>query len=474
MPFHSLTFLTFFLLVVILYYLITPKYRWLVLLSSGMIFYAWLIPAYLIVAALMMAGTWLTAIGAEKYAEKGKSLIIAWGITLILILLISFKYTAFLSANLEHLAAAAGLHYPLHIVRWILPLGISFQSFMAISYLLEVKRGNIKAERHPGIFALYLMFFPVLASGPIERPQHLLPQFRETHRFDVPGISSGLRLMIWGFFKKLVIADRLGVFVNIVYQDAQTYQGLPLIWATFFFMFQVYVDFSAYTDIARGSAKVLGFRLSENFNSPYFSTSVTEFWRRWHMSLSGWLRDYLFMPLSVKFRRAGRWGQALALMITFLICGIWHEAGWTFLIWGGLHGLVMVAESLLIKKRKKGNEKYRIIRRIPGIMLTFLFLLFTWVLFRSPDLETAQHIFTSFWKQDHRGLIGVPVITPYSFLLSQMAVMLILLADLVRTGETFRKWSEKRWSRYLFVYLCLLMILLFGIFEQSDFVYTRF
>jgi len=239
----------------------------------------------------------------------------------------------------------------------ILPIGLSFHTFQAMSYTIEVYRRNQKAERHFGIYALYVMFYPQLVAGPIERPQNLLHQFREEHHFDYTRVTSGLKLMLWGMFKKVVIADNLSTFVTQVYDSPHNFSGLPLIVATLFFSIQLYCDFSGYSDIAVGSAQVMGFTLMKNFDRPFFSASISELWRRWHISLSTWLRDYLYTPISVVTRNWEKWGIVFSLIVTFVLAGLWHGADWKFVVFGFLHGIALAYEFLTRKTRKKISKK---------------------------------------------------------------------------------------------------------------------
>lgn len=255
----------------------------------------------------------------------------------------------------------------------VLPIGLSFHTFQAMSYTLEVYRGNQKAERHFGIYALYVMFFPQLVAGPIERPQNILYQFHEKKFFLYENVILGLRIIAFGFFKKLVIADRVGMYVNEVYSDPNNSPPIAVFSAVMLFAVQIYTDFSGYSDIARGTAKVLGYDLLINFNYPFRSLSITEFWRRWHISLSTWFNDYLFTPLLISFRNLKKVGIALALLITFFLSGLWHGAGWTFIIYGLMHGVVMVIEFLTKKFRKNT------ILTLPKWILEPVSIVFVWL-----------------------------------------------------------------------------------------------
>ncbi|HEX9151874.1 MAG TPA: MBOAT family O-acyltransferase, partial [Flavobacterium sp.] len=312
-----------------------------------------------------------------------------------------FKYYNFLNENLSFLIGSLGYQNKIPFLYILLPIGLSFHTFQAMSYTIEVYRGNYKAEKNFGIYALYVMFFPQLVAGPIERPQNILPQFHIKQYLNYEDLTAGFRLMLWGFFKKIVIADRLAVYVDSVYNNAERHSGITLLIATIFFAFQIYCDFSGYSDIALGTARVMGYRLMLNFRRPYLSRSIKEFWSRWHISLSTWFRDYLYIPLGGNRVSKPRW--YLNIFIVFMISGLWHGASWTYIIWGALHGFYQVF-GLLADKLK---EKIPSLSLKPGplqiifqIGLTFILATFAWIFFRANSVQDAftivNGIFT--WK----------------------------------------------------------------------------
>ena len=280
----------------------------------------------------------------------------------------------------------------------LLPVGISFYTFQALSYTMDVYRGDIKAQKHLGKYALFVSFFPQLVAGPIERSAHLLPQFDEEFKFDYTRVKDGLLLMLWGLFKKIVIADRLAIVVNTVYNNPKNFNGFSLVVATIFFAFQIYCDFSSYSDIAIGSAKVMGYDLMKNFNRPYFSKSISEFWRRWHISLGTWFKDYLYFPLGGS--RVTKWKKYRNIMIVFLTSGLWHGASGNFVIWGAIHGIYQLIESELkpvgdfiaakfkINKNTFGHKSFKAIT-------TFILVDFAWIFFRANNVNDAKYIITS-------------------------------------------------------------------------------
>lgn len=340
MIFNSIHFLFFFTVVATVYFLLSPKYRWLLLLTTSCYFYMAFIPVYILIMALTVVIDYFAAIYIEiSTGTKRKSFLILSLVANISILAI-FKYFNFINQNFTALLGLMGVENPIGLMSIALPLGLSFHTFKAMSYTIEVYRGNQAAERNFGIYAAYAMFFPLLVAGPIERPQNLLHQFYEKHRFDYERIVDGLKLIAWGLFKKVVIADRLAIVVDHVYNSPQEHAGLSLILATIFFSFQIFCDFSGYSDIAVGTGRILGFRLMENFDRPYHARSVSEFWKRWHISLSTWFRDYLYIPLGGKRVSVPRW--YFNLFFVFLVSGLWHGADWTFIVWGALHGFYII------------------------------------------------------------------------------------------------------------------------------------
>lgn len=375
-----------------------------------------------------------------------------------------FKYYTFLNDNLSSLFGFGNNENLFPALEILLPVGLSFHTFQAMSYTIEVYRGNQRAEKHFGIYSLYVMFFPQLVAGPIERPSELLPQFRMKFNFDYDRISQGLNRMLWGFFKKMVIADRLAIYVDSVYGSPESYAGWPLIWATIFFSIQIYCDFSGYCDIAIGTAKVLGFRLRENFNFPYLSFSIREFWSRWHMSLSTWFRDYLYFPMGGS--QKGNLNWILAILTVFAISGLWHGAAWTFVVWGLIHAVLYLTEQSI-------GFKVRTIWRLP---LVFTLVTFSWIFFRAESWGDAMHIVKNILPGG--GLIGVPNISVQSFMIN-IGLIIFLMSD-----EAIRRFSSygsanlilpvPRLRRYAQNALLASAVALAGIFEKQSFIYFQF
>lgn len=353
------------------------------------------IPIYLSIIGLTIVIDYWAGIWLEETTGSKRKWILAMSIISTCLVLFVFKYFDFFSYNVNAFARFFHLDYSVPMLRLILPIGLSFHTFQSLSYVIEVYRGHQKAERHFGIYALYVMFYPQLVAGPIERPGHLLYQFHERHVFNYSDVTQGLRLMVWGLFKKVVIADRLAAFVNAPFDRPMEHQGINFILAAALFGVQIYCDFSGYSDVARGSAQVMGFRLMQNFNRPYFSKSISEFWRRWHISLSSWFKDYVYFPLGGNRTSTPRW--YLNLVITFLISGLWHGANWTFIIWGLLHAIYMIVGDLTYSLRSKlwaviGLSESSPIRRFIQVFCTFSLVSFSWIFFRANSLENALYI----------------------------------------------------------------------------------
>ncbi len=410
MLFNSWEFLVFFSIVTILYFIALPKLRWLLLLVASCIFYMAFVPAYLLILVLTIAVDYAAAIQIEKSSGKARTYWLLASIIVTCLILFFFKYFDFFAWNFNAVAGLVHSETTISALHLLLPIGLSFHTFQSLSYVIEVYRGEQQAERHFGIYALYVMFYPQLVAGPIERPQNLLHQFHEKHnfehRFDYAEVTSGLRLMAWGLFKKVVVADTLAKFVTEVYDTPGSYNGLVLVIATLFFSYQVYCDFSGYSDIARGAARVMGFKLMINFNAPYLSTSLSEFWRRWHISLSTWLRDYIYEPVAFGVRGWEMGAIVFALMLTFLISGFWHGAAWTYVIWGLLHGIGLSIEVVFGKQRKAlGKALPPFVFKIAMWAVTFAFVNFTYIFFRAKTLGDATLIVGRIWTWMSDGIL---------------------------------------------------------------------
>ncbi|MEM6696384.1 MAG: MBOAT family O-acyltransferase [Pseudomonadota bacterium] len=385
MLFNSLEYIAFLASITLAYFVIRPHWRIPLLLAASFFFYMqwdWRFVALIafVSAVNFEAGRRIAA--SEAALERRFWLIGA--ITLSLGLLAFFKYVNFFADSVGALISAAGLPYLLPHLDLILPVGISFFTFQALSYTIDVYRGAPVLETNPARFALYVAFFPQLVAGPIERATTLLGQFRQTHRFEVTRLAEGGRLILWGLFKKVVIADRLAIYVNDVYAHPELHDGPTLLLATYFFAIQIYCDFSAYSDIAIGSARILGFNLMQNFNLPYLARSITEFWQRWHISLTRWFHAYVYVPLGGNRVPAFVW--LCNVTAVFLLSGLWHGAQWTFVIWGALHAGYYLVERVV---RAVLPARQTALRQALGMIVTFHAVVLAWVFFRAASLDDA-------------------------------------------------------------------------------------
>ncbi|MGN6530157.1 MAG: MBOAT family O-acyltransferase, partial [Ginsengibacter sp.] len=353
------------------------------------------IPVYIFILAFTIVIDYYAGLYIEKTKGNRRKLFLIFSLVANIGVLALFKYYNFININISLILHKFELSNPIPYLSILLPIGLSFHTFQAMSYTIEVYRSHQKAERHFGIYSLYVMFYPQLVAGPIERPQNLLHQFREKHDFVYNRIVKGFQLILWGFFKKLVIADRLAIYVNAVYNNPEHHNGMTLLLATVFFAFQIYCDFSAYSDIAIGAAKVMGFKLMTNFNRPYFARNISEFWKRWHISLSTWFRDYLYISLGGNRVTIPRW--YLNLLIVFVISGLWHGANWTYIIWGALNGFYLVFAIITYEYRKKitgffGIDKLPKLNYFLQIFTTFILSCFAWIFFRADKVTDAFSI----------------------------------------------------------------------------------
>lgn len=390
MLFQSIKFAVFLPVVFILYWLLPHRFRYVLLLAANAVFYlSWDIRygAFLLFATLV---SYFAALALERCSRPAtKKWLFVLSILVSLTPLLVFKYTKFFFDSAAAVLSVFSVRLHPFTAKLLLPVGISFYTFQSLGYLIDVAKQRIKAERHFGYYALFVTFFPQLLSGPIGRAESLLPQYKQERFFSYAQATEGLKQMVWGFFKKLVVADALAAYVDLVYGNLSKYQGFSLVLIVFFYSIQIYCDFSGYTDIAIGSAKLLGISLPENFRLPYFSTSIREFWSRWHISLSTWFRDYLYIPLGGS--RVAKPRHYFNLLVTFLVSGLWHGASWTFLLWGGLHALAQILEKMLgIRSAREKGTITRLLRALP----VFLFVSAAWVFFRAESFSDAIYVFS--------------------------------------------------------------------------------
>ena len=468
MLFNSLHFLIFFPIILILYFSIPHKYRWTILLIGSYYFYMSWKPEYIILIMISTLIDYIAGIQIYNTVSKRKKKIFL-GLSLLtnLGLLFAFKYFNFFSDSTRAVLQQFAIPFDPITLAVLLPIGISFYTFQTLSYTIDIYRGKIKPEKHLGIFAVFVSYWPQLVAGPIEKAAHLIPQFYKKHKFEYARAVSGCRLMLWGFFKKMVIADGVAITVNIVFNNPGAYSGPYLILATMFFAIQIYCDFSGYVDIARGAARIMGIELSENFKMPYLSKSIGEFWKRWHITLSNWFKDYVYISLGGNRVSVPRW--YVNILIVFIISGLWHGANWTFVIWGALHGLYLIIE-IILKPVTNKIKLNHYARRFIGLAWTFILVNIGWVFFRANNFSDAIYILTHMFTSTGDIIVGVVFIFAIVFI--------ILVMDLIYINQKallFWRRLNQIWLLRWLVYIALIFtILLFGINKSVEFIYFQF
>jgi D-alanyl-lipoteichoic acid acyltransferase DltB (MBOAT superfamily) len=472
MLFNSSQFAIFFPIVTLGYFWLPHRFRWQWLLVASCWFYAAFIPAFLAILGLSIAIDYVAGIAIEDAPPQWRKPALVVSILANVGLLAVFKYGAFAWENADTVARFfGGALSPFPSL--ILPIGLSFHTFQAMSYTIEVYRGTHKAERHLGIYALYVLFYPQLVAGPIERPQNLLHQFREPHVFDYDRVREGLLRIVWGLVKKVVIADRLAMAADVLFRDTASQQGLGPAVSVVCFAFQIYCDFSGYTDIALGCARIMGFNLMENFRQPYFAQSITDFWTRWHISLSTWFKDYVYIPLGGNRVSVPRWYANL--VIVFLVSGLWHGANWTFIVWGAYHGVLMVLAVLL-----RGRVPLPAACKVVG---TFFLVCVGWVFFRAESLAQASQVFvqcgSELWliaagERLTLGLdrLGVPV---WEIAASIAGLLAVEWYQAARPMFLYQKVLASRWAvRWATYEIAFLLLVLAGKWGNKTFIYFQF
>ncbi|MCW3123306.1 MAG: poly(beta-D-mannuronate) O-acetylase [Flavipsychrobacter sp.] len=473
MLFNSFAFLVFFPVVTLLYFLLPHKLRWMLLLIASCFFYMFFKPEYILILAATIVIDYIAGILLEDQPDKKKrkkflvlSIIANVGVLAI------FKYYNFINTNVTGLALLFGMKNPIPYLNWLLPIGLSFHTFQAMSYTIEVYRGHQKAERHFGIYALYVMFYPQLVAGPIERPQNMIHQFYAKHTFDYNNAVWGLNMIAWGLFKKIVVADRLAEYVNFTYANIGVANTTSALLACCFFSIQIYCDFSGYSDIARGTAKFMGFDLMVNFNRPYIATSLSEFWTRWHISLSTWFKDYVYIPLGGN--RAGKWRWYRNLLIIFLLSGLWHGANWTFIIWGALHGSYIIFGLLTMDARNKlakniGLLRAPVIYKAINQCIVFAMVTFAWIFFRAENFAKAKAVISKLLVCNFSFKINQVTsgMGPLNLLLSFMVIGILWLSTLLPANLKMK-------HNLLFLTITTFLIIILGKNAGATFIYFQF
>ena len=469
MLFNSFQFLFFFVITTILYFLLPHRHRWKLLLAASCFFYMVFRPIYILILFFTIIIDYGAGIFIEGSSGKQRKMLLILSLVSNLGVLALFKYYLFLDVNITDLLAFFNQHVHFPVLSIILPIGLSFHTFQAMSYTIEVYRGKQKAERNFGIYALYVMFYPQLVAGPIERPQNMIHQFYETKFYDFERIKSGLMRMAFGFFKKVVIADRLAIIANDSFNNLPSQNGLSVLISTIAFSFQIYCDFSGYSDIALGAAEVLGFNLMENFRSPYFSSSISEFWSRWHISLSTWFRDYVYIPLGGNRVNKGRW--YFNLMMVFVLSGFWHGASWKFMVWGILHGcyliFAIVKDTAFAKAgfKAKKNNAINFLNQV----ITFSLVAFAWIFFRANNCDDAMLAITKIMHTAINEKVHFSL-NYYELLFSILLVITLLIKEKfvpkIPTNDNF--------SFFLTFGALTFICYFFGIFTAGGFIYFQF
>jgi alginate O-acetyltransferase complex protein AlgI len=480
--FNSFSFLGAFALLVVFYYALAHRWRWMLLAVASVAYYATFNPAHVLLLIGVSAAAYVAGLAIVAQDDpRWRKATMAAGVVVVLSALITAKYSDFFLQSLRALLAPLGIVVPATMGRLSLAAaaGLSFYSFSCVSYVVDVYAGRLAPERHPGYFLTYVAFFPKLLAGPIERARPFLTQLRQPVVFRERQLVAGLQLMLWGLFKKVVIADRLAPFVDAAYGKPAFAPTADLLLATYFFAFQLYCDFSAYSDVAIGASKVLGFDLAENFRRPYFSRSVAEFWsHRWHLSLARWFRDYMYIPLGGN--RVPRWRQVLNVMAVFLVSGLWHGANWTFVIWGGLNGLYTAIASVLGDRSRRGLDTLRVpsgVRAVVGPLLTFHLVLVTWVFFRAASVADAVTVLTRIAAR----FSGLPRLvlqrmeSPDVLLPTALVAMLLLVEAFDERRPMWERVNARpvyvRWAVY---YAVLFALVILGSWSLRQFVYMQF
>ena len=423
-------------------------------------------PVYALILLGVTAITYLFALLIEKKEDKSRQRMLIWGgVSLAALPLLVFKYYNFINETIENILEGVNISVGLPGLNWAMPLGISFFTLQAIGYLADVYLKRIKAEHNWWDYMLFVCFFPQIASGPISKASALLPQIKAKRNFQYEQFASGCRWLLWGMFMKVAVADRINTIVGPVDNLYENYDGMSCLIASLLYTFQIYADFAGYSFMAMGVGKIMGFDLINNFNRPYFSQTITEFWHRWHISLSTWLKDYIYIPMGGS--RCSKLRNYWNIMATFLVSGIWHGANWTFIIWGILHGLFQVIEKALGLNKLKSNGILKCVR----ITITFVLVSFAWIFFRMPTLQDAIGVIN---KIIFSSSLDFHIFMEYKTLLVPLYIMIIaeFVSEFTPRFDLFHnRYIVVRWSAYMFI---LILTLLFGVFDAGQFIYVNF
>lgn len=475
MLFNSLDYIVFLVAIFVGFFLLPHRFRWMWLLPMSCYFYmSWNAVYGLLILSSSIVGYASAIVIEDGKTESTRRWALAINLAVNLGILFVFKYFNFFIGSARDLATVMHIEWSIPHLELLLPVGISFYTFQILSYTVDIYRREYPAERHFGYFFLYVLFFPQLVAGPIERASTLIEQLRSEQKFSWANFYGGSQRILWGLFKKVVIADRLALYVNAVYNNPEQHNSTTCWIATYAFAMQIYCDFSGYSDIALGSSQLLGIKLMENFKQPYFATTIRDFWRRWHISLSTWLRDYLYIPLGGS--RMGPRRTQINLLITMLLGGLWHGASWNFVIWGGLQGLFLIASHLTIDTRDRISAAIGIpvwLRDLGRMIITFHLVCLSWVFFRANTLGDAVEILGQMARVD----FSKPFMQPTVFVYGGLGVLILLLVELLQTmrGSGREVLARSNWSvRWACWYAMLFLITLMGVQGDAQFIYFQF
>ena len=476
MLFNSFDYLIFLVIFTYGFYLTPFRHRWKVLLAGSLFFYGCWRADFLLLMLWATAVDYFAALQMDAVTErKKKAIFLGLSLCSNLGLLFFFKYFNFFRQSLMSGLGFFGASYTASTWNIVLPVGISFYTFQSLSYTIDVYRGRRVAEKHLGLFATFIAFFPQLVAGPIERSEHLLPQLKSPTSFSYKRNIEGLRLILWGLFKKVVVADRLSYFVNQVYNNPSQWNGLEILVATYFFAFQIFCDFSGYSDIAVGSARLLGYDIMLNFRQPYFSTSVSEFWTRWHISLSSWFRDYTYISLGGNRISIPR--TYVNIFVTFLISGLWHGANWTFVFWGTLNGILVVLESALkrVKCVPRALSRLGSKGKYLRMVITFHLICLTWVFFRADHISDGFFLIKKMLFDFHPTISNFIHLNPIDFVIATLSVFILQVFSIFDEREVLQFQMDKwpTWQRWLSYYVLVSAIVYFGV-SGEQFIYFQF
>lgn len=471
MLFNSFDFLIFLPLVTLLFFLLPNKFRVYFLLVASCVFYCYFIPIYLLLLLFIILIDYYVGLKIEKHIDHKKKWLLISIFANVGILAV-FKYFNFFITNFNDVFGTSA-----SMLKIILPIGLSFHTFQAMAYTIEVYRGTVKAEKDLSVYALYVLFYPQLVAGPIERPQHLLPQLHKKQYFSAQNLLDGSRLIVWGYFKKLVIADNLSLIVDEVYKSPLQYQWYIVMLTIFLFSIQIYCDFSGYTDIARGAAKILGYDLMINFNRPLLANSIRNFWQRWHISLSSWFRDYVYVPLGGN--KKGLPNQISLIFLVFIVSGLWHGAGWNFIIWGVIHASFLIITFILPKRFFSTPNKVNPIYNFIKILAVNFIVAYAFVFFRNISLLNASNIilqsihFTNSSFYSTQLISSIPILGNYTIVMLLVFVLFLFVYEAILDPSLFKmnKYPilDSIWFAFIFI-----AIIFWGVFTKESFIYFQF